>query len=398
MDTTHSVPDFIAHDSPDGPVFCFRQGRLERAANWFRTHFPGEPFYAVKANPAAHVLHTLWACGITSFDVASIAEVEHVATTLPGARLAFLHPVKSRRAIARAYDEFGVRRFVLDSQAELDKILKATGRACDLTLLVRVGVSNDGATLPLTGKFGATALEAPELLRAARTAAPSLGVSFHVGSQAMNPTAWHTAMADLSRLIVQAGVTVDIVDVGGGFPAVYDAADTADLSAYMHMIEAAFADMYVLQSAELWCEPGRALVAEAESLLVGIDGAKPGALYLNDGSFGALYDCVHERWSFPLRAISACGEVIDRPPAPYTLYGPTCDSADRFPDTVWLPDGLGEGDWLEFGNIGAYGRAMASRFNGFGGYRTIAAGDGPWPSLYGASDGAAATATSRTVP
>lgn len=396
MDHFPTSPDVIAGQRPERAVFCFRPDRLTRAARWFRQRFPGEVYYAVKANPSRHVLETLWSAGIDHYDVASIDEIEHVATTLPEATLAFLHPVKNRRAIARAYHDFGVRRFVLDSQAELDKILDATGRPDDLTLLVRVGVSNDGATLPLTGKFGVNEQDAPELMRATRTVARSLGVSFHVGSQAMNPAAWRTAMGDLSRLIAQAGVTVDIVDVGGGFPAVYDAGSATNLSAYMQLIDEAFEEMMVLESAELWCEPGRALVAESESLLVGIDAAKPGALHLNDGSFGALYDCVHERWTFPMRAISAAGEVIDRPMVPYTLYGPTCDSADRFPDEVWLPEGLGEGDWLEFGNIGAYGRALAGRFNGFGGYDTVETADAPWPSLYDEID-SGETVTSVTV-
>ncbi len=381
MDSVLSPIDLVSGNPPDRPVFCFRPERVEAAARWFLQRFPAQPFYAVKANPGLHVLDALWAAGITGFDVASDTEAELIATHYPGATLAFMHPVKNRRAIARAYHEFGCRRFVLDNAGELAKILDATGHARDLTLVVRIGVSNAGATLPLTGKFGATADEAPDLLRAARAVSDELGVSFHVGSQALAPPAWHTAMSDLSRLIVAAGVTVDIVDIGGGFPAEYQPGAAPALENYARIVEDAFEEMMVLENADLWCEPGRALVAESESLLVRVESAHSGALYLNDGSFGGLYDCVHEGWTFPMRAIGP-GGLIGGPGRDWTIYGPTCDSADRFPGSLHLPASLGEGDYIEFGNLGAYGRAMASRFNGYGEFDTVRSHDAPWPSLY----------------
>ena len=367
---------------PDVPVWCFRPERVTAAAQWFRDSFSAEPFYAVKANPGVHVLDALWAGGVLSFDCASDTEVELIRTRFPSARIAFLHPVKNRRAIARAYREFGVRIFVTDTMAELNKILEETDYAKDLTIIVRVAVSCDGAALPLAGKFGASADDAAEILREARRHADELGVSFHVGSQALKPTAWATAMADVSRIIISAGVTVDIVDVGGGFPSIYADGAPPSLEAYASMVEAAFEDMYVLENAELWCEPGRALCAESESLLCRVELAKDGALYINDGSYGALYDAVHERWKFPKRAISGDGRKLHGM-QPYTIYGPTCDSTDKFPEDVMLPAGLTEGDYIEFGNLGAYGRAMASRFNGFGEAEVVEVQDAPWPSLYG---------------
>jgi ornithine decarboxylase len=379
MDRWTNVAEFVCAKAPDLPVFCYRPHRLKAAGDWFLDQFPGDVFYAVKANPARHILQGLWDAGLRGFDVASAAEVETVARALPGATMAFMHPVKNRNAIRAAYERHGVRRFVLDSHAELEKILEATGHARDLTLIVRIGVSNAGATVPLTGKFGANEDLAPGLLRAARAVSERLGVSFHVGSQSMNPGAWPTAMADVSRLIAAAAVTVDVVDVGGGFPATYGAPQA--LECYANLVEQAFEEMMVLESAELWSEPGRALVAEAESLLVRIDGAKDGALYLNDGGFGALYDAVNLDWPFPARALSPTGELACAQ-GEYTLYGPTCDSADRFARPVTLPVGLSEGDYIEFGNIGAYGRAMASRFNGFGHYGEVEVADSPFASAY----------------
>lgn len=385
---TYATPYHIARElQPELPTYCFRPERVSAAAQWFVEKFPAQPFYAVKVNPAPHVLDALWNGGIRSFDAASEKEIELIRGRFPEARIAFLHPVKPRPAIRRAYFDHGVRIFVTDSMAELHKILDATDFAKDLTILVRIAVSNEGSALPLSGKFGANAAEGAEILSVARRYADELGVSFHVGSQAMKPSAWATAMADASRVIIDAGVTVDIVDVGGGFPAIYADKNPPDMEDYVSMVMRSFENMFVLENAELWCEPGRALVAEAESLLVQVDLAKGDAIYINEGSYGALYDAVHENWVFPMRAISADGRKLGRM-VEYTVYGPTCDSADMLPSKVWLPAGLNEGDYIEIGNIGAYGRSMATRFNGFGDSELAIVQDSPWPSLYSSAEGA----------
>lgn len=385
---TYATPYHIAREQkPELPTYCFRPERVTAAATWFVEKFPAQAFYAVKVNPAPHVLDALWEGGIRSFDAASEKEIELIRGRFPDARIAFLHPVKPRQAIRRAYFNHGVRIFVTDSMAELQKILDATDFAKDLTILVRIAVSNEGSALPLSGKFGASAAEAADILSVARRYADELGVSFHVGSQAMKPSAWAQAMADASRVIIDAGVTVDIVDVGGGFPAIYADKNPPAMDDYVAMVMRSFENMFVLENADLWCEPGRALVAEAESLLVGVDLVKGDALYINEGSYGALYDAVHENWVFPMRAISGDGRKLGRM-VEYTVYGPTCDSADMLPGKVWLPAGLTEGDYIEIGNIGAYGRSMATRFNGFGDSELAVVQDSPWPSLYGSAEGA----------
>ncbi len=191
---------------------------MAAAARWFQDTFKGDVFYAVKANPSPWVIETLAANGVASFDVASVPEIELVAQFAPGSRMAFMHPVKSRAAIAAAYFDHGVKTFALDSHEELQKIIEATGGADDLTLIVRLGVQAEGATYSLSGKFGVELHEAPSLLLAARRATQDrMGVSFHVGSQCMRPTAFQAALAQANRAIVRAGVLVDVVDVGGGF-------------------------------------------------------------------------------------------------------------------------------------------------------------------------------------
>lgn len=381
-----------------------RPHRLHESAKWFSQNFPGEAFYAVKANPAPHVLQELWNGGIRCFDVASLCEIRLTHSLFPNAKLAFMHPIKNFNVISIAYRDYGVRRFVLDSPEELEKIMKATNGASDLTLIVRFSVSNYGSSLPLTGKFGVNGDAAVSLMQAARKVAQSLGISFHVGSQAMKPVSYNMALSSISSIVAAADVEVDIVDVGGGFPSIYDMESPPPLNEYLSSITSAVKSIKCFEKSDLWCEPGRALSAEGEGLLTRVEGTKKGALYLNDGSFGALYDSVHERWSYPVRVVKSSGcaypiiptcrpddaeELIFEAESfgsirlvPYVIYGPTCDSADKFPEPLMLPEGITEGDYLEWGNIGAYGRSMITSFNGFGFYETVTVYDTPWPTLY----------------
>ena len=357
------------------------------AARWFQENFKGDVFYAVKANPSPWVIETLVANGVTSFDVASVPEIELVSQFAPGARMAFMHPVKSRRAIAQAYFDHGVRTFALDTHEELAKIIEATGGAQDLNLMVRLGVAAEGAAYSLSGKFGVDAHQAPGLLLAARRATQELmGVSFHVGSQCMRPTAYQAAMAQASRALVRAGVFADVVDVGGGFPSVYPGMIPPDLADYMDSIDRGFAEMMVHETTELWCEPGRALVAEASSILTKVELKKGDALYLNDGSYGSLFDAAHTKWPFPVKLIRGEGgeaEEVEGPLKPFRFYGPTCDSIDHMPGPFWLPEDVREGDYIEIGMLGAYGVAMNTRFNGFGDAETVAVKDAPMASMFG---------------
>ena len=387
MHTYHTPLDLVRERSPERPVALVRPGVVAVAARWFQDKFKGDVFYAVKANPSPWVIETLAENGVASFDVASAAEIELVARHAPGSRMAFMHPVKSRAAIAAAYHDHGVRTFALDTHEELAKILEATGGADDLTLIVRLGVQAEGASYSLSGKFGVDLHEAPSLLLAVRRATQDrMGVSFHVGSQCMRPTAFQAALAQANRAIVRAGVMVDVVDVGGGFPSVYPGMIPPDLDDYLDSIERGFAEMSVHEDTELWCEPGRALVAEASSILTKVELRKGDALYLNDGSYGSLFDAAHMKWPFPVklyRADSGAAEEVDGALRPFRFYGPTCDSIDHMPGPFWLSEDVREGDYIEIGMLGAYGIAMNTRFNGFGEAETVAVADAPMASMYG---------------
>lgn len=373
--------DLVRNMRPEGPVACVRPERVSIAVGWFQENFPGEVLYAVKANPSPWMIDAAYAAGQRWFDVASLNEIELVRARCPGATLAFMHPVKSRHAIREAYFRHDVRIFVLDCEAELAKIIEETRGARDLTLVVRLAVSNTDASLPLTGKFGVTTDRAPDLLRAVRGHAAELGVSFHVGSQCMNPDAYRVAMEQASRAIKRAGVTIDVVDVGGGFPSIYPGMEPRPLQAYVDVIADAFEDMPVLMNADLWCEPGRALCAEASSILVKVELVKDDAVYINDGAYGNLFDAAHCRWSFPIRVHRVSGTVSEAVRA-VKLYGPTCDSIDTMEGPFALPADIAEGDYIEFGMLGAYGVAMQTRFNGFGKTLDVVVEDYPWASLY----------------
>ncbi len=396
MHTYHSPLDLVRERSPERPVALVRRGAVALAARWFRENFKGDVLYAVKANPSPWVIRELLAAGVDRFDVASVPEIELVRSLAPEATLAFMHPVKSRQSIAAAYFDHGVRTFAVDSEAELAKLLDVTGGARDLGIMVRLAVEAPGAAYALSGKFGVAGPEACDLLLAARRATQDLmGVSFHVGSQCMRPTAYQAAMAQASRALVRAGVFADVVDVGGGFPSVYPGMAPPDLEDYVAAIDRGFAEMMVHETTELWCEPGRALVAEASSLLVRVELRKGDALYLNDGAYGSLFDAAHAKWPFPVKLVRP-GDAGAAPLKAFQFFGPTCDSADHIPGPFWLPEDVGEGDFIEIGMLGAYGVAMMTRFNGFGDLDTVEVGDAPMASMFGLAPRSIPTARPET--
>ena len=376
----------IAKVRPAQPVTLLRPHAAKRAARFFIEKFPGRSLYAVKANPSTDLLQILWDSGVTHYDVASIGEVRLVSELLPGAVLCFMHPVKAEEAIAEAYFQHGVRTFSLDTLEELEKILQATATdgvaPADLNLLVRIRVSSEHAKLSLASKFGAQPEDVKSLLMAARQASDALGICFHVGSQAMTPAAYAEAMTQVRNAIVEAAVTVDIVDVGGGFPSSYPGMEPPELETYFQVIHAAFEALPISYSAELWCEPGRALCAEYASLLVRVEKRRGSELYINDGAYGALFDAAHIGWRYPVQLLrDPESHVRDME---FSFYGPTCDDLDHMTGPFELPADVGPGDYIEIGMLGAYGCAMRTRFNGFGVESTEIVDDEPMASLYGA--------------
>ncbi|MGV3458013.1 type III PLP-dependent enzyme [Sphingomonas sp.] len=381
MHKHHSALGLAKALRPVEPVTLVRPHAAKRAARFFVEKFPGTVLYAVKANPSPELLQILWDSGVTHYDVASIGEVRMARRALPKATLCFMHPVKAEEAIEEAYFVHGVRTFSLDTMDELEKIVRATRGAQDLNLCVRIRVSSDHSKLSLAAKFGAEPEDVADLLVATRQAADALGICFHVGSQAMTPTAYAEAMERVRTAIVASSVTVDIVDVGGGFPSSYPGMEPPPLETYFGVIHNAFENLPISYSAELWCEPGRALCAEYSSLIVRVEKRRGDELYINDGAYGALFDAAHVGWRFPVRVLrddaDEAAEMTE-----YSFYGPTCDDLDHMAGPFDLPSDIVARDYIAVGMLGAYGSAMRTAFNGFGEDSVHTVTDEPMATLY----------------
>ncbi len=371
------VDDVVRAERPEDPIHCLRPAVLAAAARRFVAAFPGDVLYAVKCNPEPRVLRALWTGGVRHFDCASPAEISLVRQMFPTAAIHYMHPVKARAAIREAFSRYGVRDFVLDSVAELDKLLTETGGSDELGLFVRLALPKSGAAYELAGKFGATPEAAAALLRAARAQARTLGICFHVGSQCEDPGAWTRAFELAGAVIRDAGVEIDIIDVGGGFPVSYPDRTPPALDAFMTAIRQGAAALGLERPPLLWAEPGRALVASGTSIVVQVQHVRGHTLFVNDGVYGSLSDAGVPGFRFPVRLIASDGRVPVSATIDADLFGPTCDSADHMRGPFPVPACVREGDWLEIGQLGAYGAALRTAFNGFDRARLVDVSDGP---------------------
>ncbi len=184
-------------------------------------------------------------------------------------------------------------------------------------------------------------------------------------------------------MIRSAGVIVESLDVGGGFPAAYPGIVPAPLDEYMRVISAAWENSLTSETCTLYCEPGRALVAESASVLVNVTLRKGAHLYINDGAYGTLFDAAHFGFPYPTRAWRGGHSHTGEAEIGFSLFGPTCDSIDFMPGPFPLPTDMRAGDYIEIGQLGAYGDALRSNFNGFGGRVEIMVDDPPLMSLFG---------------
>ncbi|MGE4480164.1 type III PLP-dependent enzyme [Acidocella sp.] len=363
------VDDMVKTLRPEEPLHCVRPGVIGAAAQAFSAAFNGDVLYAVKCNPEPAVLRALWNGGIRHFDCASISEVQLVRRLFPGADIHFMHPVKARSAIREAWMLHGVRDFVLDSEDELAKIMQELNKpetakpATMPGLFIRLALPETGAAIDLSKKFGADATQAASLLRAARPLAGKLGLAFHVGSQCLDPLAWRDALRRAGEVIRAAGIRVDVLDIGGGFPIAYPDMDPPPLSAFMAEIDAAY-EALNMPWLKLWAEPGRALVGGGASVVVQVQMRRGHMLYINDGVYGALADAGALRFRFPTRLLRAHASQ-GAADAPFGFFGPSCDSLDVMHGPFLLPDDVTEGDWIEIGQLGAYGTCLRTAFNGF---------------------------------
>jgi ornithine decarboxylase len=372
------VDALIDAERPVDPVHCLRPRLIEATAARFLALFPGEAMYAVKCNPEPRVLRALWAGGVRVFDCASPAEIQIVRQMFGGAaEIRYMHPVKARPAIRQAYRQFQVRDFSFDSVEELAKLREEARferrQPKELGLHVRLALPKGSAVYDLSGKFGATPEAAARLLAEACPHATRLGLCFHVGSQTMDPAAYTAALALAKQVIDASGVAVDVIDVGGGFPVAYPDLTPPELEGYMAAIRAGVAALGI-PGIRVWGEPGRALVAQGVSVVVQVQHRRGDELFINDGIYGSLSDAGAPGFRFPVRLV---GRQSDAAMEAFAFFGPTCDSADRMEGPFLLPGDIGEGDYIEIGQLGAYGAALRTNFNGFDRAQLVEVGDAP---------------------
>jgi ornithine decarboxylase len=367
-----TIDQEVFSQKPSLPVYFIRPASIKRAAHFFidafsHNKYDSDVLYSVKSNPEATVLKHLFDGGIRHFDVASLAEIELI-DGLFGKEVSmyFMHPIKSRESIYQAYFKYGIRDFVLDSPEELRKIREVTKNASDLGLHMRLSVSNSSAAINLSGKFGILPSKSISLARKTRVSAARFGICFHVGSQCMDPIEYRNAITLAKNVAEKAKVRLDVLDIGGGFPSTYPGMTPPNLQSYFDEIFDTISQIGLDKNCRLWCEPGRALVAEAGSLLVRVEGRKNAMLYLNDGTYGGLFDAGFPGFIYPTRVIRVKGRnALSTNLSSFGFYGPTCDSLDVMKGPFNLPENIAEGDYIEIGQLGAYSRSIRTSFNGF---------------------------------
>jgi len=382
MQKFKTVDELINQLKPEKPIYCIRKKSIQSASTYFRNKFPGKVLYAVKTNSHPEVLKTIVESGIENFDVASIQEIKDIRAISPDAKCSYMHTVKSRENIKEAYFNYNIKAFSLDTKDELIKIIEATNQAKDLELFVRVAVSNEHAEIDLSKKFGALTSEAIGLLRLTKQYSKKVGLSFHVGSQCMHPISYSKGIADIRNIIRKTKIIPDYINIGGGFPAIYPDLVPQSLDSYFEEIKKGLLNLKLEKLPEILCEPGRALVAESGSTIVRVNLRKKQKLYINDGTYGTLFDAGTPNIVYPSRLIKT-GKSISKKLTAFDFYGPTCDSMDYMKGPFLLPNNIKENDYIELGQLGAYGLTFRTQFNGFYSNEIYEVEDEPIMSLYG---------------
>ena len=384
MQKFKSVEDLVNQLRPDKPVYCIRKNSILSASKFFQKKFPGKILFAVKNNPHPEVIKTLIKSGINQFDVASIEEIKAVRKFSDTAKCSYMHTVKSRESISEAYFKYGIKTFALDTKEEFIKIIESTGNAKDLELFVRVSVSNEHAEIDLSKKFGALNSEAAGLLRLAKQHSNKIGLSFHVGSQCMHPISYTKCITEIGNIIKKTKIIPNYINVGGGFPTIYPDLIPQSLDSYFNEIKKGLENLKIDNQTEIICEPGRALVAESGSTIVRVNLRKKQKLYINDGTYGTLFDAGTPNIVFPSKMIKdSSNKIISKKLTAFDFYGPTCDSMDYMKGPFLLPNNIKENDYIELGQLGSYGLTFRTQFNGFYSDEIYEVEDNPIMTLYG---------------
>ena len=367
---TDRIREFLRTRRPDGPCLVVDLDVVREKYTSFAKAMPDtRVFYAVKANPAPEVLALLAELG-SCFDTASVPEIEMaIAAGATPERISYGNTIKKERDVARAF-ELGIRLYAVDCEAEVEKIARV---APGSKVFCRILSDGADAEWPLSKKFGCDPAMAPRVLELAHTRGlEAYGVSFHVGSQQRNTKAWDAAVASAAgifREMADRGITLKMVNLGGGFPTRY-LKNVPAVQAYAQAISDSILAHFGNHVPETIIEPGRGMVGsagviKAEVVLVSkkSDDDDVRWVYLDIGKFGGLAETMDEAIRYPIKT-----ERDEDEKAPCVLAGPTCDSVDVLyeKEPYWLPISLEIGDEVLIEGTGAYTTTYSAvAFNGF---------------------------------
>lgn len=361
--------DLIRHMQPDHPVMAFAPTVLQDRARQFLTGFPGLVTYAVKSNPDEAVIQNLVTAGIRGFDVASPFEIDLIGRLAPCAARHYHNPVRSRREIAHGVRE-GIRAWSVDSRSELDKLFGQVPVAMDgqgVEISPRFKLPVLGAAYDFGSKFGAMPDQTADLLRLVADRGYVASLTFHPGTQCTDPIAWESYIRVAREICDRAGVKARRLNVGGGFPSHRVAGVEPDLPSIFAEIADTVAECFGDDAPVLVCEPGRGLCADAYALITRVKGVRDGtSVFLNDGVYGGLAELPVIGNLDRIEVLTPQGKPRIGERHGRVVFGPTCDSVDRLPGELPLPDDIAEDDYVIFHGAGAYSVVINTRFNGFG--------------------------------
>jgi ornithine decarboxylase len=361
--TFATVESMLQSRRPVAPVYCLHAQVYTETAREFIAGFPGRVLYAVKANDHAEVIRLLNRAGVTHFDCASVPEIERVREVCSDATAYFMVPVRLRGAARDAQMRLGVRHFMIDHLSGVQPLADEIDMR-RAVVFARMAVHHQSAMQDLSTKFGAPPNEMPGLLQRIAEHGAEPALAFNVGSAVTDPDAYAYALDLATSVLRKLPFRLRLIDIGGGFPKPYPGFPVPALQAFFERIATAAAALPLAEGGEILCEPGRALAAPGLSAVVEVLLRKNNSLYLNDGMYGIFWELRfrgHDR--YPVKAYRN-GREMQGEQRKFRLYGPTCDSTDVLPGDVELPADIRPGDYLEFGNIGAYSLAGRTSFNG----------------------------------
>jgi ornithine decarboxylase len=357
--------DFIRTNRPETPVLFFSPAVLQATARRFIDGFPGLVTYAVKSNPEETVVENLAAAGVRGYDVASPFEIRLIKRLCPEAAMHYNNPVRSRSEIAVAVDA-GVVSYSVDSASELAKLIEMVpAKGTEITVRFKLPVT--GATYNFGAKFGATVELATDLLRKVADAGFIPSLTFHPGTQCVDPQAWEHYIRAAGDIARGAGVKIARLNVGGGFPSHRVTAEVPALEAIFALIDRVATETFGTDRPALVCEPGRGLVADAFSVAAPVKAVRDGVhVFLNDGVYGSLFEMPIMGVIDRTVVLTPEGVMREGAKRDFIVFGPTCDSIDRLPGELPLASDIAENDYVMFGGMGAYSTVTNTRFNGFG--------------------------------